>query len=77
MTGKNQHVVRREDGWAVRGERNSRDTSRHGTQADAIYAARDIARNQRSEVVIHDRQGRIRDRDSYGNDPNPPIDRVH
>ncbi len=40
-------------------------------------AARDIARNQRSEVVIHDRQGRIRDRDSYGNDPNPPTDRVH
>jgi hypothetical protein len=74
---KNQHVVRREDGWAVRGERNTRDTSHHPTQADAIGAARDIARNQRSEVVIHDRQGRIRDRDSYGNDPNPPTDRVH
>lgn len=77
MGGKNQHVVQREDGWAVRGERNTRDTSHHRTQTDAIDAARDIARNQRSEVVIHDRQGRIRDRDSYGNDPNPPTDRVH
>ena len=77
MSGKNQHVVRREDGWAVRGERNTRDTSLHGTQAQDIDAARDIARNQRAEVVIHDRQGRIRDRDSYGNDPNPPTDRVH
>jgi hypothetical protein len=74
---KNQHVVRREEGWAVRGEGNARDTSLHRTQARAIDAARDIARNQRSEVVIHDRQGRIRDRDSYGNDPNPPTDRVH
>jgi Uncharacterized protein conserved in bacteria (DUF2188) len=74
---KNQHVVRGEDGWAVRGEGNSRDTSHHRTQALAIDAARDIARDQRSEVVIHDRQGRIRDRDSYGNDRNPPTDRVH
>jgi uncharacterized protein YdaT len=77
MAGKNQHVVKRPDGWAVRGEGNSRDTSHHGTQAQAIDAARDIARNQHAEVVIHNRGGRIRDRDSYGNDPNPPTDRVH
>ncbi len=77
MSHRNQHVVPRPEGWAVRGEGNSRDTSHHGTQAEAAHAARDIARNQRSEVVIHDRQGLIRDRDSYGNDPNPPRDRVH
>jgi uncharacterized protein (DUF362 family) len=75
--GRNQHVVKRGDEWGVRGEGNSRDTSHHGTQADAIDSVRDIARNQGSEVVIHDRQGRIRDRDSYGNDPNPPKDRKH
>jgi hypothetical protein len=75
--GKNQHVVRREDGWAVRGEGNSRDTSHHRTQGQAIDAARDVARNQRSGVVIHDRHGRIRDRDSYGHDPFPPRDRRH
>jgi hypothetical protein len=75
--GKNQHVVKRDEGWAVRGEGNSRDTSLHPTQAEAIDAGRDIARNQRSELVIHDRQGRIRDSDSYGNDPNPPKDRRH
>jgi hypothetical protein len=73
----NQHVVRRDDGWAVRGEGNSRDTSHHPTQADAISAAREIAERQRAEVVIHGRDGRIRDRDSYGNDPNPPRDRKH
>lgn len=68
----NQHVVPRPDGWAVRGEGNSRDTSHHLTQAEAIERARDIARAQRSEVVIHRPDGRIRDRDSYGNDPFPP-----
>lgn len=76
MPGTNQHVVKRPEG-AVRGAGNTRDTSHHPTQAEAIGAARDIARKQRSEVVIHDRQGRIRDSDSYGNDPNPPTDRVH
>lgn len=77
MSKRNQHVVRRPDGWAVRGEHNTRDTSHHPTQAEAIDAARGIARNQRSEVTIHGRDGRIRDRDSYGNDPTPPTDRKH
>jgi Uncharacterized protein conserved in bacteria (DUF2188) len=70
--GKNQHVVPRDGDWAVRGEGNSRDTSRHDTQAEAIDAGRDIARNQGSELLVHDRQGRIRSRDSYGGDPFPP-----
>lgn len=70
--GKNQHVVKREDGWAVRGEGNERDTSHHQTQEQARQAAREIAINQQSEVVIHNRQGQIRDKDSYGNDTHPP-----
>jgi hypothetical protein len=72
MTGKNQHVVRREDGWAVRGEGNKRDTSHHDTQRQANDAASDIARNQGSEVLIHGVDGKIRERNSYGNDPFPP-----
>ena len=72
---KNQHVIQKDDGWAVRGEGNSRDTSHHRTQADAIGAAREIAMNNKSEVVIHGRDGKIRDKDSYGNDPFPPRDR--
>lgn len=70
--GKNQHVVKRPDGWAVRGAGNSRDTSHHPTQGAAIDAARQIAQNQRSEMLIHNRQGQIRARDSFGNDPHPP-----
>ena len=68
----NQHVVKRTDGWAVVGEGNSRDTSVHSTQHQAIERAREIAQNQRSEVVIHGEDGKIRDKNSYGNDPFPP-----
>lgn len=71
----NQHVVPRDDGWAVKGAGNNKDTSHHKTQGNAIKAARDIAINQRSEVVIHGRDGKIRDKDSYGNDQCPPRDR--
>ena len=41
-------------------------------QAEAERAAREIAINQKSEVLIHGEDGRIRERNSYGNDPYPP-----
>lgn len=72
MAGKNQHVVPHANGWAVRGAGNSRVTSVHRTQREANEQARDIAQNQSSEVLIHGRNGRIRERNSYGNDPFPP-----
>lgn len=70
--GKNQHVVPHEGGWAVRGAGNQRATSVHETQAAAIEAARGIAQNQHSELLIHGRNGQIRERDSFGGDPFPP-----
>lgn len=72
MAGKNQHVVPRSNGWAVKGEGNKRATSMHETQKQAVDAAREIARNQKSELVIHRPDGRIRDKDSFGKDPFPP-----
>ena len=72
MAGKNQHVVPHGKDWAVRGANNERATSVHETQSEAERAAREIAIRQRSEVVIHGRDGRIRDKNSYGNDEFPP-----
>ncbi len=75
--GKNQHVVKHQEGWAVKGAGNEKATKVTSTQKEAIEAAREIAINQRSEVVIHGRDGKIRDKDSYGNDPFPPKDKKH
>jgi hypothetical protein len=78
MSGKNIHVTHRADGsWAVIGEGDSRASSLHGTQRDAIAAAREIAINNQSELVIHDRNNLIRDKDSFGVDPFPPRDIRH
>ncbi|SFN90228.1 hypothetical protein SAMN05660284_02480 [Formivibrio citricus] len=72
MAGKNQHVVPHQDRWAVKGAGNRRATSVHNSQQQAIDAARNIARNQQSELVIHSQDGRIREKDSHGTDYFPP-----
>jgi hypothetical protein len=72
MPKKNQYVVKHENGWAVRGEGNSKVTKHFDTQKDAIDYGRDIARNQQSELRIQNRQGKFREGYSYGNDPYPP-----
>ncbi|EFL0486800.1 DUF2188 domain-containing protein, partial [Escherichia coli] len=56
--GKNQHVVPHNGEWAVRGEGNERVTSTHRTQQEAIDAARLIAQNQGSELIIRKRLAR-------------------
>ncbi|WP_093922960.1 DUF2188 domain-containing protein [Sulfitobacter brevis] len=72
MIKKNQHVVPHKSGWAVRGAGNGRASSVHGTQSEAISAARETAIRQGSEMLIHGENGRIRERNTYGNDPYPP-----
>jgi hypothetical protein len=74
---KTIHVVPHGDGWAVRRPRSSRASSLHRTQREAQDAARRIARREGLELVTHRPSGKIRDADSYGNDPNPPRDTKH
>jgi hypothetical protein len=71
-TSRNQHVVKHTSGWAVKGAGNSRATKVVDTQAEAIAIAREIAINQQSELIIHGRNGRIREKNSYSNDEFPP-----
>jgi len=71
--GKNQHVTPHPNGgWQVKGAGNSRATARTATQREAIPLAREISKNQKSEMVIHRSNGQIREKNSYGNDPFPP-----
>lgn len=71
--GKNQHVTRHPSGgWQVKGAGNDKATKVTETQKEAIEVAKSIAQNQQSELVIHGRDGRIRAKDSYGQDEFPP-----
>jgi hypothetical protein len=67
--GKNQHVTPRQENWQVKGAGNSKATVVTTTQKEAITIARGIAKNQSSELLIHGKNGQIRQKDSFGNDP--------
>ncbi len=77
MAGKPQHVLPKDGSWQVKGAGNSKATKTFDTQKDAIAFAKEIAKNQQSELIVHNRQGQIRSKDSYGNDPCPPKDKEH
>ena len=68
----NQHVVPHPEGWAVKPTGGQRPSSVHDTQKQAIDRGREIARKQGVELLIHRKDGRIRERDSHGHDPFPP-----
>jgi len=75
MPKKNYHVVPDGKDWKVKLEKGERADSIHDTQRDAIERAKELAQKSHGEVVIHRPDGTIRDKDSYGNDPNPPKDK--
>ena len=72
MPLKGQHVVPRDGKWAVRKSGAEKVTRHFETQREAIATAREFARNQRTELYIHGKDGLIRERESYGKDPFPP-----
>jgi len=69
---KNLHVVQNNKMWEVKTEGSSQPISHHHTQENAIGRATNIAKEKHVEVFIHGRDGRIRERNSFGNDPFPP-----
>lgn len=72
MSKKNQHVVPHSNGWAVKGAGNQKLTKVTSTQKEAIDLARNIAKNQKSELLVHNKKGQIRQKDSFGFDNYPP-----
>jgi hypothetical protein len=74
MARKNVHVVPRGESWAVVRDGADRASSLHETQRAAQEAARQTARREAVDVLTHGRDGKIRQTESYGNDPCPPKD---
>jgi len=72
MTKRNQHVVPRNDGRAVHGAGAKRATELFDRKADAIDLAREISKNQGTELLIHGRDGKNQSKDCHGNDKFPP-----
>lgn len=61
------HVVPDGARWKV--EHGGTVVETFDTQADATAAGRSVAEAESCEVVVHGKDGRIRAKDSHGNDP--------
>ncbi len=73
MTKHAQHVVPSSEGWSVIRSGASKATRVFPTQDEAIASATQIARDQKTELYIHGKDGRIRERSSFSTKPQPPI----
>ena len=72
MGNKQIHVIPHNDGWAVKGAGAQRASSLHPTKSEAFKAGRDSAVSKNAELFVHNMDGKIGYRNSYGNDPCPP-----
>jgi hypothetical protein len=76
MRNRDYHVVPNPNGgWDVRRESGDRSSGHFDRKSEAMDRGRSLARGERVELVDHGRDGRIRDSDSHGRDPNPPKDK--
>ncbi|MFQ3227048.1 MAG: hypothetical protein ACI8RW_000429 [Porticoccaceae bacterium] len=64
-----RHVVPHTDGWANKKGGSQRASSLHKTKQEAETVARKQSRQEKSELVIHKKDGAIQRKDSHGNDP--------
>lgn len=72
MAKKNQHVVPTPTGWGIKGAGNEKYTKTFETKQSAVNEARKISQNQKSELIIHGKNGQIQQKDSHGSDKFPP-----
>ena len=70
---KNQHVTPHSSGgWQVKGEKNKKATVVRKTKAEAIAEGKRLAKGQNAELIIHNLDGKISEKNTYGKDNFPP-----
>ncbi|MSS44021.1 DUF2188 domain-containing protein [Anaerosalibacter bizertensis] len=68
----NIHVTPKDGKWQVKKGGAKKATKLFDTQKNAEAYGKKIAQKQQKELLTHGRDGKIRKKTSYGNDPYPP-----
>ena len=76
MQSKTYHIVPNslKGGWDVKKGGGEKSLKHFEIKKDAFNFGRDVCINQGAELVIHGKDGKIKNKNSYGNDPYPPKD---
>lgn len=67
--GQNYWCAPHDERWQVKGEGNERASSLHDTQAEAWAETIRLAKESKGEAFLAGKDGKIRERNSYGHDP--------
>jgi hypothetical protein len=76
MAKKSNHVVPSSSGWSVKKSGSVRASRTFDSKDKAVKYGRELSKNEKTELYIHNGNGMIQNRNSYGNDPNPPKDKI-
>jgi len=79
MTRKNVHTVydKERSMWETKIEKQEKPIVSSHTKDAAMEKSVRLAKSLEVEHVIHNKDGKISDKDSYGPDPIPPEDKKH
>lgn len=79
MSKKNVHTVYNNDRgmWETKIENQEKPISSSHSKITAEEKSVRLAKELGVEHIIHNKNGIISARESYGNDPNPPKDKEH
>ncbi len=70
---KNYWTKQNQDGtWGVKKEGASKNSRNFNTQNEAWDYAKSQAQKSNGEAFLKNREGKIRERNTYGKDPYPP-----
>lgn len=72
MSKNNIHTVPRGNRWGNKAEGAKKVSKLYDKKSDAVKAGRDQAKSNKSEHSIHNRDGKIGSKNSYGKDNHPP-----
>lgn len=68
----NIHVIFKDEKWKIKEENNEVYIKTFNTKKEAINSAKELAKKNKVELIIHNQNNIISEKDSYGNDSYPP-----
>lgn len=63
--------------WKVEKDKSKRASKTFKTKNEAIDFGTKLSKKEKTELVIFNKDGKISNKNSFGNDPNPPKDKKH
>ena len=71
----NIHVLYKDNEWYIKIENKENIIKTFNTKDEAIDYGKTLAQKNKVELVIHNKNNIISNKNSYGNDTNPPKDK--